>query len=205
MTRLHRRSSASWYPYWKSTLFSQAASVSISQPSRALELILTKLCIRIISSSVVGTWPAYNGRSTIPGNPARVLEQAKAKRTKAIHTILPRSQCLSAFPSDATFVPSFHSCLISRVYALEIRLGLQDSGPLSRALHLSMPIQVSRGSHSQLPGYTEATYRNDRTASVGEDECAQLFSQYANGDGHDNVVNHGHFSARADALPLYSR
>lgn len=47
--------------------------------------------------------------------------------------------------SKKTFVPTFHSCLISRVYYLDLCLGINSPSPTVTApnLHLKLPIQIS--------------------------------------------------------------
>ena len=46
---------------------------------------------------------------------------------------------------NKVFVPTFHSCLISRVYALDLYLGIQSPSPTMTApsMHLKVPIQIS--------------------------------------------------------------
>ncbi|KAK3714870.1 hypothetical protein LTR37_007605 [Vermiconidia calcicola] len=44
-------------------------------------------------------------------------------------------------PADKAFVPTFHSCLISRMYQLKFELGLQAIGYRSR-MELKVPLQV---------------------------------------------------------------
>ncbi|MCJ1339499.1 hypothetical protein MMC09_004789 [Bachmanniomyces sp. S44760] len=52
-----------------------------------------------------------------------------------------------ALPRCKTFVPSFHSCLISRIYVLDLVLTIQSTGRGSavsnRNMHLKVPLQIS--------------------------------------------------------------
>ncbi|MCJ1311075.1 hypothetical protein MMC25_004745 [Agyrium rufum] len=47
--------------------------------------------------------------------------------------------------STKSFVPTFHSCLVSRVYTLDLTLSVHNSGPTvsDPSLHLKIPIQIS--------------------------------------------------------------
>ncbi|KAF2112120.1 arrestin [Lophiotrema nucula] len=45
-------------------------------------------------------------------------------------------------PNNKNFIPTFHSCLISRQYALSLRLSAHAPGVSDPSLHLKLPIQV---------------------------------------------------------------
>jgi hypothetical protein len=47
-----------------------------------------------------------------------------------------------ALPTNKAFVPTFHSCLVSRIYQLKLELGLQGTG-IGSSMDLKVPIQVS--------------------------------------------------------------
>jgi hypothetical protein len=47
-----------------------------------------------------------------------------------------------ALPTNKTFVPTFHSCLVSRIYQLKCELGLHTAG-LGGTLDLKLPFQLS--------------------------------------------------------------
>lgn len=47
-------------------------------------------------------------------------------------------------PTSKAFVPTFHSCLISRVYQLKLELGMQSVN-LGGAIDLKVPLQISSG------------------------------------------------------------
>ncbi|MCJ1350270.1 MAG: hypothetical protein MMC33_000251 [Icmadophila ericetorum] len=48
-------------------------------------------------------------------------------------------------PTGKSFVPTFHSCLVSRVYTLDLSLSVHSPGPTVSAtnLHLKLPLQIS--------------------------------------------------------------
>ena len=45
-------------------------------------------------------------------------------------------------PANKAFVPTFHSCLISRIYTLKLDLSIQSSG-IGPSLELKLPVQIS--------------------------------------------------------------
>jgi len=47
-----------------------------------------------------------------------------------------------ALPTHKTFVPTFHTCLVSRVYQLKLELGLQTAG-LVGTVDLKVPLQIT--------------------------------------------------------------
>ena len=48
-----------------------------------------------------------------------------------------------SLPLDESFVPSFHSCLLSRVYSLRMSLSVNDGGIVGGSVDLNVPIQVT--------------------------------------------------------------
>ena len=64
-------------------------------------------------------------------------------------------------PGNKAFVPSFHSCLISRVYALKLDLGI-SSVSIGPSMELKVPVQIS--------SEDLVTEDNDRRESVASDD-----------------------------------
>ncbi|OGM49517.1 hypothetical protein ABOM_001669 [Aspergillus bombycis] len=67
-------------------------------------------------------------------------------------------------PSNIDLVPTFHSCLLSRIYALELRLSyrMPDAPILRRAVALEVPVKVVGvrmldGNSDTLPNYSSIT------------------------------------------------
>ena len=61
--------------------------------------------------------------------------------------------------NSKTFVPTFHSCLISRIYMLDISLSVNSTGKTisSTTMHLKLPIQISsEGNPNARPTISEA-------------------------------------------------
>ena len=48
-----------------------------------------------------------------------------------------------SLPKDKVFIPTFHSCLASRIYVLDISLSILGSGGVASSTLLKIPIQVS--------------------------------------------------------------
>ncbi|MCJ1374016.1 hypothetical protein MMC20_005246 [Loxospora ochrophaea] len=46
-------------------------------------------------------------------------------------------------PRTKTFVPTFHSCLVSRIYALDMSLSVHTPSVSATTLHLKIPLQIS--------------------------------------------------------------
>ena len=66
-------------------------------------------------------------------------------------------------PTNKTFVPTFHSCLSSRVYGINLHLGIQSTG-IGSGVELKLPIQISSETASAAP--------SPRIVSVTADEQA---------------------------------
>ncbi|KAI7093902.1 hypothetical protein KC343_g2285 [Hortaea werneckii] len=47
-------------------------------------------------------------------------------------------------PNHKAFVPTFHSCLVSRQYALKLDLSISGTGGIAPSLDLKLPIQISQ-------------------------------------------------------------
>ncbi|KAL9024287.1 MAG: hypothetical protein Q9196_006626 [Gyalolechia fulgens] len=74
-----------------------------------------------------------------------------------VPTTLPNKQ--DGTGSSKVFVPTFHSCLVSRIYVLDFYLTCQTPGAFATApkMHLKLPIQISaEGSADARPNISEA-------------------------------------------------
>ncbi len=75
---------------------------------------------------------------------------------------------------NKVFVPSFHSCLISRIYALDLCLSLNtpSASVSDPTLHIKLPIQVSsEGSSSAQPSFSA-----DEASAIAFREANDIFS-----------------------------
>jgi hypothetical protein len=75
-------------------------------------------------------------------------------------------------PDNKNFLPTFHSCLISRVYNLSLQLSAQAPGVSDPSLHLKLPVQITTDG-------SEAGIANARARSaeaVVAREAADIFT-----------------------------
>ncbi|TKA80684.1 hypothetical protein B0A55_03680 [Friedmanniomyces simplex] len=68
-------------------------------------------------------------------------------------------------PTNKTFAPTFHSCLISRVY--QLKLELSTGGGLGTSLDLKIPVQVSAGSNMNTTSDALLLRRESAAAAAG--------------------------------------
>ncbi|KAI9709761.1 MAG: hypothetical protein M1820_003164 [Bogoriella megaspora] len=73
-------------------------------------------------------------------------------------------------PANKAFVPNFHSCLMSRVYALDFSLSLHGPGPSSPTINVKVPIQVAcAGSTAEQQRAASAQAAADDAVALGEE------------------------------------
>jgi hypothetical protein len=69
-------------------------------------------------------------------------------------------------PLTKNFLPTFHSCLISRIYCLSLHLSIHAPGVSDPSVHLKVPIQIAaEGSDT---GNENARARNAEVAAAQE-------------------------------------
>ena len=74
-------------------------------------------------------------------------------------------------PRTKVFLPTFHSCLMSRVYALDFYLSTSGTG-LKSSMHLKVPIQISsEGNPHNRPSISE-----DEAAAIARREASEYFT-----------------------------
>lgn len=88
-------------------------------------------------------------------------------------------------PNNKNFIPTFHSCLISRVYGLSLHLSAHAPGVTDPSLHLKVPIQIcAEGSDT---GNENARARS--AEAVVLEEAERLFTPRSvappSDEGHD--------------------
>ncbi|KAF2482631.1 hypothetical protein BDY17DRAFT_163183 [Neohortaea acidophila] len=111
-----------------------------------------------------------------------------------------------SLPGNVTFVPTFHSCLMSRVYSLELCLGVQDGNMLSRAIRLQTALELSTDAQSDSPAYDARQRQDSGFSSVDDDnDFARLLSRSVDGQRHGSVLGYGHWGLRVEELPAYTR
>ncbi|KAK3674216.1 hypothetical protein LTR78_006063 [Recurvomyces mirabilis] len=108
-------------------------------------------------------------------------------------------------PANKTFVPTFHTCLISRVYQLKLELGLSGIG---QNINLKVPIQISSENAS-----TDAIQRRasgDSITDEGEmedDDVTDFFEPRSMRSPDGGFVGRSRIGSQApinDELPGYS-
>lgn len=101
-------------------------------------------------------------------------------------------------PSHKTFVPTFHTCLVSRIYQLKFELGLQSAGIVG-TVDLKVPFQIT----SAGPDSRESSRRSSVASAVGEELGADVsdFFQTASIDppGYSRIAHR-----TTEAPPGYS-
>ncbi|KAI7154617.1 hypothetical protein KC349_g7547 [Hortaea werneckii] len=66
-------------------------------------------------------------------------EQYKGKSYYTARLLVPLT-----LPNNKAFVPTFHSCLVSRQYALKLDLSISGTGGIAPSLDLKLPLQISQ-------------------------------------------------------------
>lgn len=142
------------------------------------------------------TWtmtPAYRRRDSGYGS-AGSEDDYGSNRPKQRHTatvLVP----ITLPTAKRTFVPSFHSCILSRVYSLHVSLSVATSGGTSTTVAVELPLQVAveavapeLGSEEVLPSWEDAM------EAAAMDEMLR-----------PRVIGQQSVPAGAGALPGYNR
>ena len=78
-------------------------------------------------------------------------------------------------PTNKAFVPTFHSCLISRIYQLKLDLGLHSAG-IGPSMDLRIPIQVSaEGSNDEQSPRSGSVASLSDEAEVDAEDASDFF------------------------------
>ncbi|KAL2351080.1 arrestin [Cryomyces antarcticus] len=72
---------------------------------------------------------------------SRAIEASSAYRSGSYYTT--RLLVPVTLPKNKSFVPTFHSCLISRTYSLDLHLSVNGTGVSAPSLTLKVPVQIS--------------------------------------------------------------
>jgi len=108
-------------------------------------------------------------------------------------------------PSNKSFVPTFHSCIISRVYSLDLRLGLHSVTLMAPSLDVEVPIQVSV---APSPEAQRRASLVEQQEAMDETDADDLFLPQAASSMGDHLVGHGGVGSnlsygREDSPPQY--
>ena len=132
-----------------------------------------------LSSRCIGSaqWEKYPQASTIRrdsalstvSGPAKIPDPSAAYKGHSFYIaslLVPIT-----LPRTKVFMPTFHSCLISRVYALDFYLSTSGTG-LKSSMHLKVPIQISsEGNPHNRPSISE-----DEAAAIARREASEYFT-----------------------------
>ncbi|KAF3389608.1 hypothetical protein F1880_004473 [Penicillium rolfsii] len=90
-----------------------------------------------------------------------------------------------SLPNDKTFVPTFHSCLISRIYSLDLSLSYHTPGTnvLTPTISLRLPVQVITQ-----PKYADSL-KSDLGMVVTQEELDEFFQPRSVAPLNDSVVD----------------
>lgn len=105
--------------------------------------------------------PGYNSRDSGYGTADSSEEgSGKQQKQRRVATLLVP---ISLPTAKRTFVPTFHSCILSRVYSLHVSLTVVSSGGASSTVSVALPLQVAveavvpeLGSGEVLPSWEDA-------------------------------------------------
>ncbi|KAI7278392.1 hypothetical protein KC345_g5985 [Hortaea werneckii] len=81
---------------------------------------------------------SFSGVGIDPNTP-QPSEHYKGKTYYTARLLVPLT-----LPNHKAFVPTFHSCLVSRQYALKLDLSISGTGGIAPSLDLKLPIQISQ-------------------------------------------------------------
>ncbi|KAF2169948.1 hypothetical protein M409DRAFT_51735 [Zasmidium cellare ATCC 36951] len=121
----------------------QASLLDLSQGLHTEQLSLSSRCVagvewtRHSGNDQVRRDSACSTSSTTMGQAPEASANFKGKSYYVARVLVPIN-----LPSTKTFVPTFHSCLVSRIYQLKFELGLHTAG-LGGTVDLKVPLQVA--------------------------------------------------------------
>ena len=129
----------------------------------------------------------------------------KDKSFYTAHVLVPIT-----LPKTKSFVPTFHSCLISRIYQLKLDLGLHTSG-IGGNMELKIPVQVSaEGSVGDAPRRRPSAplTEQEEELEVYAEDAADFFSPRVLRAPSEGFVGRSRLGSQApigdDAPPGYS-
>lgn len=170
------------------TRFPSMSSIGAIDPSQGVyseSITLSRLCLaraqwekhgdssssssaRRISCQSTSSWSSSSSSSSSPPSSSSSFYPEKTHYTASV--VVPIS-----LPRDKSFVPTFHSCLVSRIYALDVSVSYQtpNANVIAPSISLRLPMQITSGSTSSSPRNSKALLDADAL----EAEMARLWSQ----------------------------
>ncbi|CAK4033287.1 Hypothetical predicted protein [Lecanosticta acicola] len=125
----------------------QASLLDMSQGLHSEQLNLASRCVANVE------WTKHDSNNVDspdrrdPASSTAFVGMSTAYKGKSYY--LAKILAPVSLPTNKAFVPTFHSCLISRVYQLKLELGLHTAG-LGGTVDLKIPLQIScQGSNGE--------------------------------------------------------
>ncbi|KAM3425664.1 hypothetical protein BST61_g7608 [Cercospora zeina] len=118
---------------------------ALQDPSQGIHSEQISLSSRCMASMTSDKWTAYDCEKDSrrdSGFSAGTSIPAPSKDYKGTRFFITHLDVPVSLPTNKAFVPSFNSCLISRIYQLKLELHLQNKG-LVGTMDLKLPIQIS--------------------------------------------------------------
>ena len=111
-------------------------------------------------------------------------------------------------PTNKAFVPTFHSCLISRVYQLKLELGLHTAG-LGGTIDLKVPFQISCEGSSGANSPRRGSVESSMEMEMDDEDVGNFFEARTFRVPQDQYVGRSRIGGQAppvedDAPPGYS-
>ncbi|KAK4542755.1 hypothetical protein LTR36_006131 [Oleoguttula mirabilis] len=109
-------------------------------------------------------------------------------------------------PTNKSFVPTFHGCLISRVYQIKLELGVQSAG-IAPTLDLKLPIQISSEGSSDDQNSRRDSAEEADEAEIDAEDASDFFQPRTLRAPSEGFVGRSRIGSQApigDAPPGYS-
>ena len=141
------------------TRISMAAAVESTRGVYDFGVPVSSLCVEAVIWEMQTSAPSTQRRnsdssvtSTDDSDNATATEQKNIGTYYTATILVPIN-----LPSSKRFVPSFHTCVVSRVYTLEMLLTIQTPGTVVPSSSISLRVPVQIAAMGNLTGFTELT------------------------------------------------
>jgi len=186
-----------------------ASLLDISQGSHSEALTLSSRCVANVEWTKCDSSksPAPERRdsacSTTSLTVGEIPEPSTAYKGKTYYAA--RLLVPITLPSNKAFVPTFHSCLISRTYALKLELGLQNSG-IAPSMDLKLPIQISAEAGQGGNPLSRRTSDDGANDAELDEDVSDFFEPRTVRAPSEGFVGRSRIGSQApvDAPPVYS-
>ncbi|EME46643.1 hypothetical protein DOTSEDRAFT_70602 [Dothistroma septosporum NZE10] len=182
----------------------QASLSDLSQGMHSEQLNLSSRCVANVEwtkhdGNVDALRRRDSGCSDVTTGVPEPSDSYKGKSFYTAKVLVPLS-----LPTNKAFVPTFHTCLVSRIYQLKLELGLHTAG-IGGTIDLKVPIQISfhsNGDSSPRSGSIDSSME-----MIIDDEIGDYFHSRTNHVPDDALTGRSRIGSQApvdDAPPGYS-